>query len=479
MKISSLLQPIQKIIVKKVNFQDQEIQGLALDYREITEKNLFFCIAEEEFTEVKIPAPLSNYQKAIKNGAVCILSSHKTKLEISKNTVWIQVKDEHLAMALITKKFFQDPFKKTKIIGITGTNGKTTTSQFINDIFNQLKKNTAVAGTLGIMHKKINQYTGLTTPLSLNLYETLTSEKKKKLDYLTIEITSHGNYYKRTVGIEFDIVIFTNLTQDHLNFHPSWEHYKESKLNYFTNLSTQKKIAQVLINIDDAHSKDFLQASRLAKQGIHTYSARDPNADFFAKILKLDGGKSSFKIFNKDQHLGQVNFKIPGLFNVYNALASFCACYLIGISATKTIASLEKVARVPGRFEMIPNDSGIHTFVDYAHTPDSLKNILQAITKTFKKPKTKRNLICVFGCGGNRDKRKRPLMGKIAIDFCDSIILTSDNPRDEAEMTIIKEIQQGIPKNFKNLYLEKNRKKAIFLALKLKKRRPSRITKVY
>ena len=163
----------------------------------------------------------------------------------------------------------------------------------------------------------------------------------------------------------------------------------------------------------------------MAKQGIHTYSARDPNADFFAKILKLDGGKSSFKIFNKDQHLGQVNFKIPGLFNVYNALASFCACYLIGISATKTIASLEKVARVPGRFEMIPNDSGIHTFVDYAHTPDSLKNILQAITKTFKKPKTKRNLICVFGCGGNRDKRKRPLMGKIAIDFCDSII--SDN----------------------------------------------------
>ena len=114
-----------------------------MDYREITEKNLFFCIAEEEFTEVKIPAPLSNYQKAIKNGAVCILSSHKTKLEISKNIVWIQVKDEHLAMALITKNFFQDPFKKTKIIGITGTNGKTTTSQFINDIFNQLKKNSA------------------------------------------------------------------------------------------------------------------------------------------------------------------------------------------------------------------------------------------------------------------------------------------------------------------------------------------------
>ena len=140
MKISSLLQPIQKIIVKKVNFQDQEIQGLALDYREITAENLFFCIAEEEFTEVKIPAPLSNYQKAIKNGAVCILSSHKTKLEISKNIVWIQVKDEHLAMALITKKFFQDPFKKTKIIGITGTNGKTTICQFIGDILEQSQK---------------------------------------------------------------------------------------------------------------------------------------------------------------------------------------------------------------------------------------------------------------------------------------------------------------------------------------------------
>ena len=147
MKISSLLQPIQKIIVKKVNFQDQEIQGLALDYREIKAENLFFCIAEEEFTEVKIPAPLSNYQKAIKNGAVCILSSHKTKLEISKNIVWIQVKDEHLAMALITKKFFQDPFKKTKIIGITGTNGKTTICQFIGDILEQSQKNTATVSS--------------------------------------------------------------------------------------------------------------------------------------------------------------------------------------------------------------------------------------------------------------------------------------------------------------------------------------------
>ena len=186
MKISSLLQPIQKIIVKKVNFQDQEIQGLALDYREITEKNLFFCIAEEEFTEVKIPAPLSNYQKAIKNGAVCILSSHKTKLEISKNIVWIQVKDEHLAMALITKKFFQDPFKKTKIIGITGTNGKTTICQFIGDILEQSKKNTATSGTLGIMHKEKNVQTGLTTPLALKLYQTLAYHLGYALKFLPL-----------------------------------------------------------------------------------------------------------------------------------------------------------------------------------------------------------------------------------------------------------------------------------------------------
>ena len=165
-----------------------------------------------------------------------------------------------------------------------------------------------------------------------------------------------------------------------------------------------------------------------------------------------------------------VRFKIPGIFNVYNALASFCACYLLGFSVKKIISALEKVATVSGRFEMIPNKENIHTFVDYAHTPDSFKNILQAIKKTFPQKKLQRKFICVFGCGGNRDKRKRPLMGKIAIDFCDSIILTSDNPRDEAEMTIIKEIQQGIPKNFKNLYLEKNRKKAIFLALKLAKK---------
>ncbi len=470
MKISSLLQPIQKIIVKKVNFQDQEIHGLALDYRKIRTKNLFFCIEEEEFIEAKIPSPLPNYQKAIQKGAVCILSSKSAKLKIPKHIIWIQVSDAHLAMALIVKKFFQDPFNKTKIIGVTGTNGKTTTSQFIDDILNRLKKNTAVVGTLGIMHKEKNVQTGLTTPLALDLYQILGSDKKDHLEYLVIEITSHGNYYKRVSAIEFDIIIFTNLTQDHLDFHLTWENYKNSKLNYFINLASQKKIAQTLINKDDVHSKDFIQASNTAKLKNHTYSIKDPDADFFAKILNLVGGKSSFEIFSKGKFLATIHLKIPAIFNIYNALASFCACYLLGFSAKEITSALKNLATVTGRFEIIPNKAGIHVFVDYAHTPDALQNILQAIKKTFPQKRLQRKLICVFGCGGNRDKRKRPLMGKIAANFCDSIVLTSDNPRDELEMTIIKEIQQGISKNFKNLYLEKNRKKAIFLALKLAKK---------
>ena len=320
------------------------------------------------------------------------------------------------------------------------------------------------------MHKEKNVQTGLTTPLALKLYQTLAPKKKSNADYLVMEITSHGNHYKRAAAIEFDIIIFTNLTQDHLDFHPTWEHYKKAKLDYFVNLKKQKKKAYTLINEDDVYGKDFLQASSSKNLKNYTYSVKNPGSDFFGKILKLEDGKSFFEIFNKEKYLGLVRFKIPGIFNVYNALASFCACYLLGFSVKKIISALEKVATVSGRFEMIPNKENIHTFVDYAHTPDSFKNILQAIKKTFPQKKHQRKFICVFGCGGNRDKRKRPLMGKIAIDFCDSIILTSDNPRDEAEMTIIKEIQQGIPKNFKNLYLEKNRKKAIFLALKLAKK---------
>ena len=470
MKLSSLLDSIQKNIVKKTNFKDQEILGLCLDYRKAEEKNLFFALGDEEFENAQIPIALENYKKAIKNGAVCVISNSTVKLEIPKHVVWIQVKDIHVAMAHVSKKFFKNPFEKTKIIGITGTNGKTTTSQFIDSMLEQFKKNTVVMGTLGIMTKEKNVQTGLTTPLALDIFRTFKNDKKHNLEYLVIELSSHGGYYKRTDGLDFDIIVFTNLTQDHLDFHPTLEHYKNTKLGFVVNLKKQKKKAQTIINIDDMHSKDFIQESKNAKVKYHTYSVKDPNADFYAKILKLEDGKSVFEVFNKGKFMSAVCVSIPGIFNVYNVLASFCVCYLLGFSVKKITTALANLSTVEGRFEAVSNNKGISVFVDYAHTPDSLKNILQSMKKTFISKNSNRKLICVFGCGGNRDKRKRPLMGKIAADFCDVVVLTSDNPRNESEMTIIKEIQQGIPKKFKNLHTEKNRKKAIFFALKIAKK---------
>lgn len=465
MKLHVLLKEIEGLIIAKENFFDYDIQNLAIDYKKVTTNSLFFCISKEEFLEAGIIPPLQSYSWAITQGAIVIVSNAEQNLNISKNIVWIKVCNEYLAMALITKTFYKEPFKNSKIIGITGTNGKTTTNQFIDSVLNSLNKQSASVGTLGIMSDKKNVFIGLTTPFILDLYQHL--NLVSDLSYLVMEITSHASHFQRTASLEFDLLIFTNLTSDHLDFHLSWQAYKKSKLDYFSNLYYQKKKAIALINKDDSIGQELMNiVNKNTKNKVFTYSLHSPNADFFAKILKINDIGSQYIIYNKSEQLGIVKFPMAGLFNIYNSLAAFCACYLLGFPVVKIIRYLEKTSPVAGRFEKIANDKNQNIFIDYAHTADSLENILSTIQNSIIK-KSSKKLIIVFGCGGDRDKKKRPIMGKIAAQWSDFIILTNDNPRTESPDKILADIQVGIPAHKKKITeVTFDRRAAIYNALK-------------
>ena len=462
-KLISLLSSITHLVVEKKNYFDCDIKNLAINQKKVTKDSLFFCISREEFTEMNITPPLQSYPQAIKKGVIAVLSSDKQKLNLPKNIVWIKVSDEYLAMALIIKEFYNDLFKNTKIIGITGTNGKTTTNKLLDGIFTSLEKQIASVGTLGIMCQEKNIFTGLTTPLLLDLYQYLA--EFQNLDYLVVEITSHASHFQRTASLEFDLLIFTNLTSDHLDFHPSWEDYKQSKLIHFQKLAQQKKKAIALINIDDFEGQKLVKLLNKNKVIFYTYSICNKNADFYAKILKITDNSSCYDVFYNGKYFTNIDFPLAGFFNVYNSLASFCASYLLGFSVTDITYHLKTASPVVGRFEKIPNIENKNIFVDYAHTSNSLENVLCTI-RSYIIQKSSKKLITVFGCGGDRDKTKRPIMGKIAALWSDFIILTNDNPRTESSQEILEQILIGIPNNKKkNVVIIPDRRKAIYTAL--------------
>lgn len=467
MKLSQLLKPVENYISEKENFQNVTISNLAIDYRKIIAGSLFFCIEDEEFTAASIPVPIQNYKKAIAKGCVVIISNLEIKLELPKNIIWIKVSNEYLTMAIVINTFYQNPFRQTKIIGISGTNGKTTTNQYIYKILKNFKKEIAVSGTLGIHYKQKIIQTGLSTPLAIELFEKLAQPKiKSKIEYLTMEITSHSNYYNRVANLDFKLAIFTNLTQDHLDFHTTWENYKKSKIQFFANLAKKKTIA--LLNSDDRNTNDFIKAIDSNNVKIYTYGINNQNATFLAKILSSSDKGSVFEIIEKKKYLGTIDLKVPGIFNVYNALAAFCCCYLLKFKPHEIIKNLVKDVNVVGRFEKIPNKLGITIVIDYAHTPDSLENVLRTIKNNQKN--TKKKLITVFGCGGERDSSKRALMGKSASKLSDLVILTNDNPRNESQAIILRDIQIGIPNQlFKKVIIIKNRKAAIIKSLTMAK----------
>lgn len=443
MKLLEMLQGLEYNVIKgEVNL---EISAVQYDSRKISKGDLFICI--EGFN-----VDGHNYvENAVKNGAVAIVCSKD--LELNLECTVIKVEDTREALAIIASNFYGKPSKSMKLIGITGTNGKTTSTYMIKSILEHAGYNVGLIGTIAnyIGNEKVKAER--TTPESLELHELFNKMKERNIDYCVMEVSSHSLSLNRVYGLNFSQGIFTNLTQDHLDFHKNFENYYEAKLKLF------KSAKSSIINIDDVYGKKMLQDIPQSSEKV-TYSAEE--GDIAASNIVNHSRGAEFDLHYKGENI-HIELSIPGRYNVYNALCSAGACLGEGISLEKIKEGLEKVV-VPGRCEIATKDYnlGFDVIIDYAHTPDGLENILKTAREF-----TKGRLISVFGCGGDRDKTKRPIMGKIGSDLSDIAVITSDNPRTEDPMLILQDIVYGIEKN--NYIVVENRKEAIKKSMEVAK----------
>jgi UDP-N-acetylmuramoyl-L-alanyl-D-glutamate--2,6-diaminopimelate ligase len=426
--------------------EDITINKIEYDSRKVQAGDIFVCIKGFNVDGHKYA------EGAIKKGAIAIICEDDINLD--NGCTLIKVDDTRKALASISANYYNNPAKKLKLIGVTGTNGKTTSTYMIKSILEKAGFKVGIIGTIAnyICDRKIE--THRTTPESLELQELFSQMVKEKVDYCVMEVSSHSLSLNRVYGIQFNCSIFTNLTQDHLDFHKTFENYYEAKLQLF-HISDA-----AIINMDDKYGLRFFNDSKCTKK--ITYGI-DGEYGISAKNVELHSTGVTFEL-NHNNSKDLVNINIPGRYNVYNALGVIGACISEGLAIQDIISGLEHV-QVPGRCEIVTKgyDLGFNIIVDYAHTPDGLENILETAREF-----TTGKLISVFGCGGNRDKTKRPIMGKIGCDLSDFAIITSDNPRNEEPGDIIKDILEGFDKD--NYKVVENRKEAIKEAIKIAKK---------
>lgn len=445
MKLRKILEKIDYNVLK--GDEDICINNIVYDSREAKEGDAFFCI---EGFNVDGHKYISD---AIKNGAIAVICS-KNNINLDYKCTFIKVEDSRKALAIASANYYNHSNSKLKLIGVTGTNGKTTSTFMIKSILEADLYKVGLIGTIAnyINNKKI--HTDRTTPESLELHKLFYKMANEQVDYCVMEVSSHSLSLDRVYGLQFNQGIFTNLTREHLDFHKTFQNYYESKLLLF------EKSNNSIINIDDNYGKKMYNNINGNKM---TYSI-DSEADVTAENIKLHSSGVEFDLKYMDESV-HINMNIPGRYNVYNALCSAAACLKEGITLKTIKKGLEEMDGVPGRCELISKDYNIDfdIIIDYAHTPDGLENVLNT-AKEF----TKGQLISVFGCGGDRDKTKRPIMGKIGTELSDLAIITSDNPRTEDPLLIIDDIVKGINKD--NYMIEQNRKEAIRKAIQIAKK---------
>ncbi len=406
------------------------IKNIDSDSRNIKKDGMFVAIHGFETDGVEY------INDAIENGAIAIMVQDDTdikKLKISDDITLLVVPDTRKALAICACNFYDNPSKSFKLIGVTGTKGKTTTTYMIKKILEKQGKKVGLIGTIAtyIGDKKIEE-SSRTTPESIKLQKIFYDMKKEKVDVVVMEVSSQSLKLHRVDGCDFDIGIFTNLSQEHIskNEHPDMKDYFESKLKLFNMCKT------AYINADDIYGAKIPKLINIPE--ISTYGI-DNFCNFLAKDITITNSYVDFKakIDGKNE---RVKVCIPGRFSVYNALAAIYATIKLGANAENIKEALDEV-RVPGRSELVDNKKELVIMIDYAHTPESLESILQAV-----KSYTKGRVISVFGCGGDRDSVKRPLMGEVSGRIADYTIITSDNPRTENPDEIISQIEKGIKK---------------------------------
>lgn len=444
MKLKELLTNLDYKIVK--GDLEIEINNINYDSRKVETGDLFVCI--KGFASDGHKFAIS----AVEKGSVCILC--EDEIECNDNVTVIKVDNSRKALAVLSCNYYDNPSKKMKMIGVTGTNGKTTSAFMVKTILEAEGKKVGLIGTIAnyIGSKKID--TERTTPESLELQGLFSDMVKDNCEYCIMEVSSHSLDLYRVYGIEFEVGIFTNLTRDHLDFHKTFENYYNAKYKLFSNSKFK------VINVDDPYGIKILEDFK--KDGFNNIiTVSIKNQSNYKAYDEVFGSKHiDFKL-NIDKDKEEFIVGLPGEFNIYNALGAIAATKAINISINSIKKGIKEIS-VPGRCEMAGKEYNLpYTIIlDYAHTPDGLDNILKT-ARGF----TKNRLISVFGCGGDRDKVKRPQMGKIGVDLCDIAIITSDNPRTEDPMAIINDIIDGIDKT--NYEVIENRKEAIKRAIEI------------
>ena len=389
-------------------------------------------------------------EEAIKKGASSIVVKENYDVPEGQNVTYVKVKDTRIALAKLAAKYYDNPASKLKMIGITGTKGKTTTAYMIRDILLASGKKTGMIGTIYNTYgdKKIEAIR--TSPESLDLQKLLKDMVDANMEYVVMEVSSHALDLNRVYGIHFIIGVFTNLSQEHLDYHKTMENYLNAKAKLFENSDF------AIINSDDIYTPrlERMIKCKTAKYGL------DNEANITAVDVRVNNNYVDFKMYI-NKMLQTVTINIPGRYTVYNALAAIAVTSMLGAQMDAILAALGEI-RVPGRSEVVDIQKTFAVIIDYAHTPSSLEAILQN-TKRYAKGR----IICVFGCGGNRDEEKRPLMGEIAGKYADFTVITTDNPREESPKKIMKDIEEGI-KRTKGLYkVIENRKEAIKFAMRI------------
>ena len=438
MKLSEIIKDVN--VKEIIGDTDMEISDVSTDSNAVTRGGLFVCIKGGNFDGHDFIRQVEDY-----GGVAAVVEK-----PLDTSLTQIVVDDTRVAVSEIAAAFYGHTDKKMKIIGVLGTNGKTTTTHLITSVLTGAGVKCGLIGTLGVFYGDTYREATLTTPDPLELHKTLAEMNSEGVEAVVMEVSAHAVYLKKVYGINFEIGVFTNLTQDHLDFFGDMEEYKRAKLSFFTNNACR----YVVTNSDDVAGREI---AKIVKGDVLTYGIDNP-ADVFAIDINENSDCTDF-VLNLFDCIYDVRLNLIGRYNVYNALAAATACALYGIPTEKVAEGVENLKGVSGRLECVHNGD-YSVFVDYAHTPDGLEKSLSTL-----KAQAKNRLICVFGCGGNRDREKRPIMGAISGKIADFTVLTSDNPRCEEPMDIIWEIENGIKEASGDYVIIQERADAIRYAL--------------
>jgi UDP-N-acetylmuramoyl-L-alanyl-D-glutamate--2,6-diaminopimelate ligase len=436
MKLAELIRAVD--VSGVVGDAEVDVSDLAYDSGRVREGSLFFCVRGQRSDGHEF-APA-----AVKGGAAALVVERPLELAVPQ----VLVGDARAAMAPLAARFWGDPTAELRVIGVTGTNGKTTTAFLVRETLEHAETQCGLLGTVKQVVGGAEEEVERTTPEAIDLQATF----RRMLDggdrACSMEVSSHALALHRSDATRFEVAVFTNLTQDHLDFHGTMEEYFRSKRRLF-----EMAPGTGLVNVDDDYGR------RIASEfDCLTFSAEGAEADFAARDVRFDAGGSGFRVEGPAGR-AEVETALPGHFNVANALAAFAAVTSLGISPEAAAAGLSRARRAPGRFEPIDEGQPFAVLVDYAHTPDSLENVLRAARRL-----TEGRLIAVFGAGGDRDRGKRPKMGRAGAGLSDLAIVTSDNPRSEPPEAIVEEILAGIDDRG-GVEVEPDRRAAIALAL--------------